>query len=506
MLHAGTEDELTVSENKQQPGLETNKSASPNNSQNTQASVSNDDVLTPQDRESVASRLREYALENPGSALSICVLTFGGLLLLVYFLRIGFLPDIALESATTLLYAVSILGLFILVIFAAYLVMPAFVAKAMWQDYQEQGKLSVTWVFGLSGGAAFFAWPISFFSIIVLEKSAEQSLFISLGTVILTVFLSACFMASRKSEPKSKSVKEDADEQPKAGGHPIWVALRVAATAFIQWALLCIVFLMVVGLGRDGVLRKAEWPALFVVLLPLLFSAVIPLMVQKLTWSQSVRLTLGLGPVLLFVLLLLTESFSKPSALVISKLGAGEFEATRLVLSGKGCKQLNLALGGEHCVEVKDDEPTPLCPVALRSRIGGQILIEVAPVTLKNGKLAWDERRSAKGEVIPRRRVVLDKSALLAWSTLVPLEIAVASAASSSASPKAASSIYVDASKVLITQGKQAETVLRVTTNPQNKRPVAASTASSVSTASAPSLTRTTELETSLLELCGKPR
>ncbi|MEG0940214.1 MAG: hypothetical protein RSE32_18860 [Comamonas sp.] len=60
--------------------------------------------------ESASSKLRDYALENPAKTLSMCVLTFGGILMLIYFFRIEFLPDINLESATTLLYAVSVLG------------------------------------------------------------------------------------------------------------------------------------------------------------------------------------------------------------------------------------------------------------------------------------------------------------------------------------------------------------------------------------------------------------
>lgn len=395
--------------------------------------------------EDFSQKIIDYALKNPGSALSICILTFGGLLLLIYFFRIGFLPDIELESATTLLYATAILGLSVLVFFSSCFIAPAFLAKIMLESFKEQGQLTAGRALRFSGLAAFSFWILLTISV-QYGHPFGWSLIIS-GIVVIIILLATSLYYS--ACPKVK------DEKLQKLGRPKYcAALWVTGAAILQSILLAIVFLITFGLGRDGAFQKEDNWTLLIVLMPLLLSAFIPLLIQKTSWREAIRLMAAIGPVLLILVLLLTESFSYPSALVVARLGAGEFETTSLVLSGKGCKQFNLALGGEHCIEVKDDEPTTLCPVTLRSRIGGQILIEVSPMSLsQNETLVWVKRSGVNSEAPSRRRVVLDKSALLAWSSLLPLKTQSPSAPFTPL--REASLVYTGARKALIAQGKQ---------------------------------------------------
>lgn len=414
--------------------------------------------------ESVSSKLRDYALENPAKTLSMCVLTFGGILMLIYFFRIEFLPDINLESATTLLYAVSVLGLFIVLMLAAYLIMPALVAKAIWHDYQQQGSLTDGWALGLSGGAAFLS-VIATMGIALWNKADPGASFL----ICIFVAASIAFVIAlikggyecplNRPKPKhvtSGSAKSEREKKSKWEWSPLNAAFMVVVTAVAQWFILLTVVLITIGLGRDGALREEGAAAYSIIAAQLLISASVPLLFQKkMEWGRAIRLMAVVGLALLLGLLLITQSVSKPSAIVVGHLGAGEIEATRLVLSGKGCKQLNLALGEMHCAEVKDDEPTVLCPVALRSRIGAQILVEVAPMELhlttssgkddsgkekkddsgkekkdnsgdnnpKERQLVWRDYKNSHQNTIPRKRVILDKSTLLAWSTLTSVGV-----------------------------------------------------------------------------------
>lgn len=398
--------------------------------------------------ESASSKLRDYALENPAKTLSMCVLTFGGILMLIYFFRIEFLPDINLESATTLLYAVSVLGLFIVLVLAAYLVMPALVAKTLWHDYQQQGKLTDAWALGLSGGAAFLSLIASMGLELANQASMKASLPICIIVAALAAFVVAqimardkCSIANQTQQTEgSESTKKEEKNQSKPKWSPFNAAFMVALTALAQWTLLLTVVLITIGLGRDGSLREEDAAAYSIIAAQLLISASVPLLFQKkMEWGRAIRLMAVVGLALLLGLLLITQSVSKPSAIVVRHLGAGEIEATRLVLSGKGCKQLNLALGEMHCKEVKDDEPTVLCPVALRSRIGAQILVEVAPMklhtvtsskkedsgdkNLEKRQLVWRDYKNSHQSTVPRKRVILDKSTLLAWSTLTSVGV-----------------------------------------------------------------------------------
>ena len=422
--------------------------------------------------ESASSKLRDYALENPAKTLSMCVLTFGGILMLIYFFRIEFLPDINLESATTLLYAVSVLGLFIVLLLAAYLVMPALVAKALWHDYQQQGKLTDAWALGLSGGAAFLSLIASMVLALANKASMEASLPICIIVAALAAFAVARIMAREKcpstdqtqqTEGSESTTKEEIN-QSKSKWSPGNAAFMVALTALAQWVLLLTVVLITIGLGRDGALRGEGAAAYSIVAAQLLISASVPLLFQKkMEWGRAIRLMAVVGLALLLGLLLITQSVSKPSAIVVGHLGAGEIEATRLVLSGKGCKQLNLALGEMHCAEVKDDEPTVLCPVALRSRIGAQILVEVAPMELYPSTSSGDEKKEDSGDknleerqlvwrdykkspqgTVPRKRVILDKSTLLAWSTLTSVGVYADKVVPANPAPPA-SLVYLEA-------------------------------------------------------------
>ncbi|MFN3733243.1 hypothetical protein [Comamonas testosteroni] len=401
--------------------------------------------------ESVSSKLRDYALENPAKTLSMCVLTFGGILMLIYFFRIEFLPDINLESATTLLYAVAVLGLFIVLMLAAYLIMPALVAKAIWHDYQQQGSLTDGWALGLSGGAAFLS-VIATMGLAIWDKADPGAsflicIFFAASTAFVIALIKGgyeCPLNSPKpNHETSGPAKSEGEKKSKWEWNPLNAAFMVFVTAVVQWFILLTVVLITIGLGRDGALRGEGAAAYSIVAAQLLISASVPLLFQKkMEWGRAIRLMAVVGLALLLGLLLITQSVSKPSAIVVGHLGAGEIEATRLVLSGKGCKQLNLALGEMHCAEVKDDEPTVLCPVALRSRIGAQILVEVAPMeldpekssgkadsgegkkdnsgdnNLKKRQLVWRDYKKSPQGTVPRKRVILDKSTLLAWSTL----------------------------------------------------------------------------------------
>lgn len=195
----------------------------------------------------------------------------------------------------------------------------------------------------------------------------------------------------------------------------IYLVFRIISTFVCQVMLFVFVFLMFLkfrGSSYDG------W-VLFLVAVFFLFGVAISIVIYSISWIGAIKVIISSGFLLTFISFVVMDSIGAPSIFAVNRLGIGELNAARLVLSGKGCKQLNLALGGKHCEEVADDQPTSLCPVTLRSRIGTQVLIEVAPVTLtvdekdpSKKTLRWHDKEN------PRQRVVLDKSVLLAWSRL----------------------------------------------------------------------------------------
>ena len=63
-----------------------------------------------------------------------------------------------------------------------------------------------------------------------------------------------------------------------------------------------------------------------------------------------------------------------------------------------------------------------ICPAVLRSRIGSQVLLEFAAMSIElsgtGATLAWQSIPEQRNKPVRFRRVVLDKAQLLTWSSV----------------------------------------------------------------------------------------
>lgn len=95
-----------------------------------------------------------YAKDNLIKVVWTILLSVGGALLLVYFSRIGFLPDIKLADATAVLAATAVIGIFSVVVLASCLVIPALCARSFIEKLPlrkaEVNSLSAAYI-GLAG-------------------------------------------------------------------------------------------------------------------------------------------------------------------------------------------------------------------------------------------------------------------------------------------------------------------------------------------------------------------
>lgn len=64
--------------------------------------------------------LSNYIKENPIKSIITIILSISGISLLIFFLNIGFMPDISFESVSLVFYAISILSI-IIFLFLIYL-------------------------------------------------------------------------------------------------------------------------------------------------------------------------------------------------------------------------------------------------------------------------------------------------------------------------------------------------------------------------------------------------
>ncbi|KQW45567.1 hypothetical protein ASD88_11740 [Pelomonas sp. Root662] len=357
----------------------------------------------------LVAKLLDHAAANPIKVLSVAALLFGGLLLLVYFARIEFLPDINLEAAPSLLYATALMGLLIVSFAAASMVMPGLLL-AYWRDDAAESHFSDVLI---AAALNALTWGV-----------ALSWLFGQLGGITALCITAALWCASMVLW-----VRWIASRQPRASGFYRHALNRLGARWLLPAAFSALLmvtpvaFIFAFGLRGDIVYASNAQAIGRLVLLVLAASTVFISLSQS---GSRIRTAAFLAALLLFLVFAATGSFSAASVMVVGKLGLGEYTAVRAVVSGKTCRQINLALGQAVCRETADEDATVICPAVLRSRIGSQALLEFAAMSIErsgtNASLAWQSIPEQRDKPVHYRRVVLDKAQLLTWSS-VPLAL-----------------------------------------------------------------------------------
>ncbi|HEV6966846.1 MAG TPA: hypothetical protein VK305_15705 [Roseateles sp.] len=386
---------------------------------------------------SLPGKLLAYVAENPAKTLSIGVLTFGGFVLLVYFVHIAFLPDVNLESATSLLYAAAVLGLLVGGYAAVTMVLPGLLIAYTNDARPESRPRDVVVAAVMSAGAwgVVLAWQFLDLPLLMIPALLGAIWLVSVPLVVVL----------------SRAAWRDAEVGPEARG---WrLALREVSlpllwqrcgeAALFCFALLTLPLLLSMAFGLHGDIRYEESPKALASILALMLGFASATIVLGTSPSRNrLKAAAWTAPVLLLMVFVATGSFSAVSIIVVNKLGLGEYPLVRAVVNGKTCRQVNLALGQSVCLEVADEQPTAICPVALRSRIGSQVLLEFAAMSVeaRDGRAAlpWQSVPQEPGKPVRFRRVVLDKAQLLTWSDASPA-VLPAPAASAAAAPVLAS-------------------------------------------------------------------
>lgn len=357
-------------------------------------------------------RLLDYAVDSPAKTLSLTVLTYGGVLLWVYFARINFLPDVNLDAVTSVLYAVALVGLLLAGYTAATLAMPGLVLGVARDGHPAIEDKHV----GMVASAGAMAWGV-----VVAGILYERNCYFWGAVVVAAILYVAVWQLLGRHQLKQAHKHESVDVEASKSTPWLWMlsaGVGCAALMLLPLALLAV-------LGLNGNLRRADDHS---VLLSLFMTVVVIAAAAALLGATKAhkrwRVALLIAPIMLFFTSMLLDSFSAVSVVAVRKLGLGEQYFVRAVVSGKTCKVVNQALGQNVCdPQAEDDAPTAICPAVLRSRIGSQVLLEFSGIKLEGAptKLIWATPSGIKVDVKEEpffRRVVLPKEQLLTWSNL----------------------------------------------------------------------------------------
>lgn len=330
------------------------------------------------------------------------------------------MPEVNLESVSSVLYAVAVLGLVI----SAY-TMLALVAPGM-------ALAGVKEWFGVYATPHLVCISISAALIWVLQllQQFDISTFSLWGNLLISFGIGLVFPAIALFY--SAKIRSTGGHGAPASSHAwspqvnfftaYWTS--VAVTAFIFGVLmLSLMFIVIIGMGGDIRTASNELAVLQLVLLVLLIAGS-ALTIGLSQSSDRVKIAFFVAPTLLFVILAVTGSFSSIPAMAMKALGQGEINTARIAVTGSACREINQALGQRVCAQADEDDVVAICPVMIKSRIGSQVVLEFAPVGVDaapSQNIHWTTTKNKtdenRGQSISRR-VILDKAKMLSWQPL----------------------------------------------------------------------------------------
>ena len=335
-----------------------------------------------------APRLNDYAVRNPVASLSAATLTVGGLLLMGFFLRIGFMPDLDLAGSMALLFAAAVVGLATLFMLVLATVMPGVATRYLLDEIKR--PVTGRALLAMAGPAAVFV------AIAVLQPLFAPSTPKLLGNWLWAAFAASAVIASAA--------------QVGAFGMPRWrdaprQCLREIATltgASLVWVLgLLMVVQAALNVAVDSV--HAVWITVFVLVGWLFFIICINAAMAAIPLRHSILVGPLAGVVSLLLLAMLTSSFSTLSAATVRLLGIGDLRGVSVVVSPETCQALRTMAGSIQCEPLEDKAQAGLLKdVTIVSRVGAHVVLEKAP--------------AAAPTPVPRR-LVLRKDAVVLWMT-----------------------------------------------------------------------------------------
>lgn len=364
---------------------------------------------------------KKYVVENLIKSTSVAILFLGGLMLLVFFLHIGYMPDVNLESIASVLYAVAFLGLFIVVCAMFMMVFPGLLLA---EAKKVTKGVHVGHLFCISFGASLIwvFWLFHMFQIYVIESNV---VIFGVPAVIAILAALAGVIISRKFFKESTDDAEHGRYSPRENPVLIGVWSLIVTAAVVGLVALALGFVGVIGLNGD-IRYSSGGDAYFRLVLLLVVISLSTVAIGGSKSSEVAKIALMLSLVLLFVMFVATGTASSIPMMAMRLLGLGEISAAQISVTGKTCREIIQTQGQRVCRDdVADDAVTVICPVILRSRIGSQAVLDFAPIGFSDkAKPFWMIKRGAaegKSGAMFIRRVILDRDKLLSWRPLSSL-------------------------------------------------------------------------------------
>ena len=367
-------------------------------------------------------KLRQYLMENPLKFASSAILMWGMGLLLTFFLRIRYMPEVNLESVSSVLYAVAVLGLVISAYTMLALIAPGLALANVKETFGRYAKPHLTCIC-IGAAAVLILQLVQAFGFISLSEGWNWT---ASGLIVLCAAGVASVWSQRMppaSGPSSEPAPGTHRWSPKVN-HKAGFVASVAVTIYISGVLIfSLLFVAIIGMGGDIRTASNGWAVSQLVMLLILITAcAFAIALSKA--ADRIKIAFVVAPTLLFMILVVTGSFSSIPAMAMKALGQGEISIARIAVTGSTCREINQTLGQRVCAEADKDDIVAVCPVMIKSRVGSQVVLEFAPIRAdaKDAQsIHWTTTKNKTdnnpGQALTRR-VILDKAKMLSWQPL----------------------------------------------------------------------------------------
>lgn len=359
--------------------------------------------------------------EHPFKAVSLTVLTIGGLSLLMFFAHLGVMPDLDFAGASATMAAVAMIGLLVTVALGGSTLAPGLTTRNLItsQPYMFQSRWMIA-VFAIPAIAAFLA----FATLDARDKNWSAAALSCLAMWVL-VLMALLLLASTVALWRLGAFKPPAESSSTKLMRAIEIMMGLLGGGFIWLLMPLLALLSFAALWPEGRAPSdfgsylATWG---------LFCVAMNVVLAYLPKEHELGgiAFIGLGSV--FLLLALTQNWPGIPVAAVRALGLGEVPVA-LVLTEQGCHTLNKASRGQVVCQL--DAETKVgwaCPVVLKSRIGSPFVVEVtsfdtdgkwpAQLPITRGAMEQPPAQHA----LRYQRIQLTKTDVLSWPTIALLK------------------------------------------------------------------------------------
>jgi hypothetical protein len=341
--------------------------------------------------------LRDFVFENPIKIFATAVLTVGGLFVLVFFVRIGFMPDVDLTSSTALLFSVALVGLGSVISFVIMAVLPGVATQ---YALDESALPPDGWTIATVAAAGIFL-PITIMAAVWLYEGAVVPIAPYLMLAFIVLAIGAVVW---RVYHLSKTLQAfDGLPRPKVQGHAALQTIFLLGGGALAWLLGTLTALQIAIRFSAGS-SHSSWLIVFVVAAWMFLLVGINVATSRLSTKQAWVFAPISGLVTLVLLTLLTGNFSELPTSAIRELGFGGMRNVDLLIKAEVCRAMPLSSSTDlRCFMSSSDSAGILRGVTILSRIGAQVVVEKSVTT-------------SSAEVIqPAARLILKKDDVLMW-------------------------------------------------------------------------------------------